>query len=57
MTSTLLLVAVLALGAYVAGYLVGRADRRSHRSDQQARSAGERLQQAALDRPGNPLLN
>ena len=57
MTGMLLLVALLAVGAYAAGYVVGRSERGSRRRAQQAWRAGERLQQAALDRPGNPRLN
>ena len=57
MTGTLVMVALLAVGAYAAGYLVGRSERASRRRAQQAWRAGDRLQQAALDRPGNPRLN
>ena len=54
---TLLLVAVLSVGSYTVGYLIGRSERRSRRRVRQSSRAAERLQQAALDRPGNPHLN
>ena len=57
MTMTLLLVAVLSVGSYTVGYLIGRSERRSRRRVRQSSRAAERLQQAALDRPGNPHLN
>ena len=57
MTMTLLLVALLSVTSYTVGFLIGRAERRSCRRAWQADRAAERLQQAGLDRPGNPRLN
>lgn len=54
---TLLLVALLSVTSYTVGFLIGRAERRSCRRAWQADRAAERLQQAGLDRPGNPRLN
>lgn len=57
MTGTLLLVGLLAVGAYTVGYVAGRSEHVSRRRAEQAGRAGERLLQASLDRPGDPRLN
>ena len=57
MGPTFVLVAFLAVGAYTVGYLVGRSERRSRLRQRQAWRMGQLLQQATMDRPGNPRMN
>ena len=58
MTGTLVVFAVLILLAFWAGYWVGQTDLRgTRRSADRIEGMGYLIQQADMDRPGNPLLN
>jgi hypothetical protein len=58
MDFTLLIVAILATGAYAAGYLIGRSDGEARRdTSYRYRRLEQHIEQLNLDRSGNPRLN
>jgi hypothetical protein len=57
MALTLLLIAVLTAIAYTVGYLIGRSERDRRRHARRSHGLTQHIQQATIDRPGNPRLN
>jgi hypothetical protein len=57
MVLTLLVVAILTTAAYTAGYLIGRSENETRRQTSCSQRLTQHLQEADIDRPGNPRLN
>jgi hypothetical protein len=57
MTLSLLIVTVLTALAYSAGYLMGRSERDYRRHARRPQCLTQHIEQANIDRPGNPRLN
>jgi hypothetical protein len=54
---TLIIVALLTTAAYTAGYLIGRSERDHRRPAHLTQRLTQHVEQANIDRPGNPRLN